>query len=80
MELYKEDENGLELLRSDRLDNIKDVNETDFKVSITLSLDPIEVVEVKKAEIKYKKDELTTYMEKVKKEKPASEKKEKKVE
>jgi hypothetical protein len=57
------------------LDNIKDVNETDFKVSITLSLDPIEVVEVKKAEIKYKKDELTTYMEKVKKEKPASEKK-----
>lgn len=62
MEVYKEDETGLELLRSVKLDNIKDVNETDFKVSITLSLDPIEIVEVKKAEIKYKKDELTTYM------------------
>lgn len=62
MEVYKEDEKGLELLRSVKLDNIKDVNETDFKVSITLSLDPIEIVEVKKAEIKYKKDELTTYM------------------
>ena len=60
--MYKEDETGLELLRSVKLDNIKDVNETDFKVSIILSLDPIEVVEVKKAEIKYKKDELTTYM------------------
>ena len=42
--MYKEDETGLELLRSVKLDNIKDVNETDFKVSVILSLDPIEVV------------------------------------
>lgn len=58
IELYKEDENGLELLLSQKLDNIKDVNETDFKVSITLGLDPVEVVAVKKAEIKYKREEI----------------------
>ena len=67
IELYREDENGLYLLRSDKLDNIKDVNETDFKVSLTLGLDPVEVVLVKKAEIRYKREEIETYVEKVKK-------------
>lgn len=56
------------------MNNIKDMNETDFKVSINLQIDPIQVVFIKKAEIKFKKDELTTYMEKVKKEKSASDK------
>lgn len=54
-------------MRSDKLDDIKKVNESDFKVSLLLALDPIEVVALKRAEYKFKKDETVTYMEKVKK-------------
>lgn len=64
----------MELLRSDKIDNIKNVNETDFKVSITVAIDPLEVVTIKKAEIKYKKDEIVSYMEKVKKVKSTTDK------
>ena len=49
VEFYQEDENGINLLRQTKIDSIEKVNETDFKVSLTLSLDPIEIVSIKKS-------------------------------
>ena len=54
-------------MRKTKFESIERVNETDFKVSLTLTLDPIQIVTIKNSEITYKKDEIQTYLEKVKK-------------
>lgn len=46
IEIYKEDDKGLELITRHRIDSIKDINETNFKVSITFEIHPIEVVKL----------------------------------
>jgi len=44
VEIYKEDDNGVELLLSNKIDNIKDINESNFKISLTFEIHPVDVV------------------------------------
>jgi hypothetical protein len=41
VEIYKEDEKGLELITKHRIDSIQNINESSFKVSITFEIHPI---------------------------------------
>ena len=66
-DLYKVDLETLEeeLLKSYELDQVESFNETDFKLSLVFTIDPLEVVLLKDSKFNYKKDEIQSYMEKV---------------
>ena len=55
------------MLKSYEFDQIESFNESDFKLSLVFTIDPIEVVLLKDSKFTYKKDEVQTYLEKVKK-------------
>lgn len=45
-----------ELLKSYELDQVESFNETDFKLSLVFTIDPLEVVELKESKFNYKKE------------------------
>ena len=67
VDLYKEDENGVELLNSHRLDSITTVNQSSFKISLTFEINPIEIVKLNEVKYLYSKDVIQSYTEKVRK-------------
>jgi len=52
-------------LKTYELDQVESFNETDFKLSLIFTVDPLEVVQLKDSKFNYKKDEIQTYLEKV---------------
>jgi hypothetical protein len=71
VDLYKEDDYGIELLNSHKLPSIESVNETNFKVSLTFEIHPVEIAKLIEAKYLYSKEISQTYTEKVQKSKPA---------
>lgn len=45
-DIYKEDESGLELLASYKIDSIESINESNYKISLTFEINPIEVIQL----------------------------------
>lgn len=44
VEIYKEDEEGLELLTRHRINSVDQINETSFKLSLTFEIHPLDIV------------------------------------
>ena len=76
VELYKEDDSGVELLSSHKIDSIKGVNQSSFKISLTFEINPLKVVKLNEAKYLYSKEVTQSYTEKVKKVIPVNETKE----
>lgn len=76
MDLYKEDESGIELISSHRIESIKDINKSSYKISITFEIHPIEVVKLQEVKYVFSKDVVQSYTEKVRKTLPQNETKE----
>ena len=67
IDLYREDEGEIELLNSHRIDSIKKINESSFKISLTFEINPVEIVKLNEAKYLYSKDVVQSYTEKVRK-------------
>lgn len=57
------------LIKSYEINSIADFKEVDFKLSLIFTVDPIDIVLLKNVKAVYNKEEVTTYMEKVKRRK-----------
>jgi hypothetical protein len=55
------------LITQHKIDSIKDINESSYKVSLTFEISPIEIVKVNSVKYLYSKDVVQSYTEKVKK-------------
>ena len=55
IDLYKEDENGVELVNSHKIESIKSINESSFKISLTFEINPVEIAKLKEAKYLYSK-------------------------
>jgi hypothetical protein len=80
VDIYKEDDTGIELLNSHKLESIKTINETQFKVSLTFEINPVEIVKLNEAKYLYSKDVVQSYTEKVRKTVPRNESEEEEAE
>jgi len=69
VEIYKEDESGLELITRHTIDSIKDINESTYKVRLTFEINPISVVLLNDVKFTYEKEDVQSYSEKVRKSK-----------
>lgn len=67
VDLYREDEGEIELLNSHKIDSVKKINESSFKISLTFEINPVEIVKLNEAKYLYSKDVVQSYTEKVRK-------------
>lgn len=67
IDLYKEDDSGIELINSHKIESIKKINESSFKISLTFEINPVEIVKFNEAKYVYSKDVIQSYTEKVRK-------------
>jgi hypothetical protein len=57
----------VEILTSHAIESIKDINESNYKLSLTFEIHPLEVVRLQGVKYLYSKDIVQSYTEKVKK-------------
>lgn len=57
----------MEILTSHAIESIKDINESNYKLSLTFEIHPLEVVRLQGVKYLYSKDIVQSYTEKVKK-------------
>lgn len=55
------------MLTRHRIDSVKDINETSFKLSLTFEIHPLDIVRLNEAKYLYSKDIVQSYTEKVRK-------------
>lgn len=55
------------MLTRHRIDSIKGINETSFKLSLTFEIHPLDIVRLNEAKYLYSKDIVQSYTEKVRK-------------
>jgi hypothetical protein len=67
VEIYKEDDSGLELVTRHTIESIEDINETGYKVKLTFEINPISVVLLNEVKFTYEKEVVQSYTEKVRK-------------
>jgi hypothetical protein len=77
VELYKEDDTGVELLNTHKLESIHSIDQSNFKISLTFEIQPVEIVKLVESKYLYSKEVTQSYTEKVRKVVPVSDKKEK---